>query len=311
MADEPVMTLDRTVSSWLVAVLGAAPVEVFFEASSMSQVWGVRLDDGREVAVKQRGGGRRLAIVAAAHRSALLGGIDTPALLAGPDRVGDEAWLTAEEWRAEGAATPEGDAPVLYADLLARLVRALADVDATGLAPPPWLDYAHGDPTRVWPPPASPRWDPHRIEGALPPALVDVARASRERLRRHDLPPVLGHADLNGLNVRWVGDRAIVHDWDSVALLPEAVLVGGLAADHPAAPDAGALADIPTGTRVIAAYEAATGRSLTAEETEVAWAASAWLACYNAAFEYLHGEPGAVAAGILRDGAERLALAGV
>ena len=302
------MTLDAATRDWIVARLGAEPADVFFEASSMSAVWGVELAGGRRVAVKRRGGGERLAIAARAHRAAEAAGIDTPALLAGPEGR-DDAWLTAEDWRPEGTVGPAGDAPVLYARLLARLVAALADVDADGLQPPPWLDYDHVDATRVWPPAASSRWDPHRID--LPPDLARLAAAARARLRASDLPAVLGHADLNGLNVRWVGARPIVHDWDSIALLPEAVLVGTLALDHPAGPGAEAAADIATGERVIAAYEAETGRALTADEREVAWATTVWLACYNAAFEHLHGGPAAVTRVILGDGDDRLALAGV
>ncbi|SEJ45621.1 phosphotransferase [Demequina mangrovi] len=310
------MTLDAPVADWVASRLGSAPEGEFFEASSMSEVWGVRLADGRSVAVKRRGGGARLAIACAAHRAAAAAGIDTPALLAGPDALGgerggaDDAWLTAEDWRPEGAFSPEGDAPVLFAGLLASLVRALADVDAAGLTPPPWLWYDHDDEDRVWPPAASDRWDPHRIEADLPPALAAMARAARARLRASALSSVLGHSDLNALNVRWVGDRPIVHDWDSVAVRPEAVLAGTLALDHPAAPDAGAAADVATGARVIKAYEDARGRAFTADEREVAWATSVWLACYNAAFEHLHGGPGTVTAVILRDGEERLALAG-
>ncbi|WP_062518100.1 phosphotransferase [Demequina gelatinilytica] len=305
------MTLDEPVTRWVVSRLGSTPAEVFFEASSMSDVWGVRLEDGRRFAVKRRGGGDRLAIVARAHRAALDAGIDAPDLVAGPDPLGDDAWLTAEEWRPEGVFTPDGDAPALYASLLARIVAALAEVEARGLAPTPWLHYDHRAAARVWPPASSARWDPHRIEPDLPPALAALARAARSRLEASELPAVLGHADLNGLNVRWRGDRAIVHDWDSIVLRPEAVLVGTLALDHPATPDAGAAADIATGARVLAAYEEATGRTLTPDEVEVAWATSVWLACYNAVFEHLHGGPGAVTAAILRDGEERLALAGV
>ncbi|WP_062465121.1 phosphotransferase [Demequina soli] len=304
------MTLEPGVAAWVAARLGSPPGEAFFVARSMSEVWGVALADGRRVAVKRRDGGARLAIAARAHRAAARAGIDTPALLAGPDRVGDDAWLTAEDWRPEGALTPQGDAPEAFARLLARIVAALAGVEHAGLEPTPWTAYAHGAEDRVWPPPGSDRWDPHRIEADLPPALVDMARAARARLRASALPPVLGHADLNGMNVRWVGGSPIVHDWDSITAVPEAVLAGVLATDHVAAPDAGAIADIATGERLLAAYEAARGRALTREEGEVAWAASAWLACYNAAFEHLHGGPGAVTAAILRDGGARLALAG-
>lgn len=37
------------------------------------------------------------------------------------------------------------------------------------------------------------------------------------------------------------------------------------------------------GRRVLAAYQSESGRALTDEEVEVAWAASAWVGCYNAA----------------------------
>ncbi len=300
--------LDAAIGAWLHGELASPARAVFFEAHSMSDVWGVELADGRRVAVKRRGGGDRLAIVAQAHRAAQSAGIDTPTLLAGPHELAHDVWLTIEQWRPDGAPMPAGDAPVLFANLLARLSGALKHLDATGLTAPPWLHYDHGT-DRIWPPPASARWDPHRIESELPDDLVRVAAAARARLLASDLPVVLGHADLNGLNVRWLGDHPIVHDWDSVALLPEAVLVGAVAVNWVEQLNAGAICDIATGHRVIAAYERAVGQTLSADEREVAWATTAWLACYNAAFEFLHGAPGAVAEHILRDGDARLALA--
>lgn len=277
----------------------------------MSEVWGVELADGRRVAVKRRGEGARLAVVAAAHRAATAAGIDTPELLAGPDPTAGGLWLTAEQWRPEGALAPPDRSPQRFARLLWDLVSALARVPSGGLEPPPWLHYDHGDPARVWPPAASSRWDPHRIEPELPAELAVFASAARARLRVNRMPAVLGHADLNGLNVRWVGETPLVHDWDSIARRPEAVLVGTLAVDHVAAPDAGAIADVDTTAELLDAYGAARERSLTVEETQVAWATGVWLACYNAVFEHLHGGPGAVTAQILRDGERRLALAGL
>ncbi|WP_297083254.1 phosphotransferase [uncultured Demequina sp.] len=306
------MELDGPLAAWLGRELGSAPREVFFEAESMSRVAGVTLADGRRVAVKIRGDHPRLAAAAAAQRAAGSAGIDVPALLAGPAPAPGDAALavTVEDWREEGALMPSADAPVAFARLLAALVEALEGVPTAGLSPPPWLDYAHTDAARVWPPPASARWDPHRIEADLPAELPSLAARARARLAATTLPPVLGHADLNGLNVRWNGDRPLVHDWDSIAALPEAVLAGTLALDHVAMPDAGAAADVDTGARVLAEYEAARGRMFTPEEREIAWATTVWLACYNAAFEHLHGAAGAVTARILADGEARLALAG-
>jgi len=275
----------------------------------------VLLGDGRRVAVKIRGDHPRLAASAAAQRAAHAAGVDVPALLAGPEPVPGEPSralaVTVEEWRDEGDLTPPVNAPEAFARLLAALVDALHGIPSAGLTPPPWLDYAHTDASRVWPPPASARWDPHRIEADLPKELASYASRARARLAASSLELVLGHTDLNGLNVRWVGERPLVHDWDSIAALPEAVLVGTLALDHVAMPDAGAAADVETGARVIAAFEAARGREFTSDEREIAWATTVWLACYNAAFEHLHGAAGAVTARILADGHERLALAGV
>lgn len=342
--------LDPQTHAWLMAKVGR-PREVFFFAQSMSTVWGVLLESGERVAVKRRGG-ERLATLAAAHRAAHAGGIDTPALLAGPSPAhsadasrgggalptgagggdgsgdgredgpgnggGDAAWLTAERWRPEGAATPERDgvavdAPALYATLLARVIEALRGVavPAQGLEPPPWQHYDHGSRDRVWPPAVSPKWDPHRPDAGIPDQLVDLAAAAARRLRETTLPSVLGHADLNSHNVRWVGAHAIVHDWDSVAWRPEAVLAGTVAVDYPSAPQAGAIASIADSSRVLTAYQRAMGRDFTPEETEVAWAAGVWVACYNASFEYLHGAAGPVGERIMADGAQRLALAGV
>ncbi len=304
--------LDDALALWATARLGSGPREAFFAAQSMSDVVGVVLDDGRRVALKRRGGGEHVRATTRAHAAASAAGIDCPRLLAGPENV-DGRILTAEEWRDDGEVEPSGDAAVLYARLLARLVEALRGVEREGLAPPPWLHYDH-DTARVGPPAASDRWDPHRIEAELPTALVRIAAAARQRLREADLPEVVGHTDLSGLNVRWVRregeDVPIVHDWDSIAARPEAVLVGTLAADHVALPGRGRIAGIDTGERVVEAYAQARGRAFTSEEHEVAWAASAWLAAYNAAFEHLHGAPGEVTAQLLRDGDARLRLAG-
>ena len=67
---------------------------------------------------------------------------------------------------------------------------------------------------------------------------------------------------------------------------------------------------MPRTEELIRAYQALRGTPFTAEEVEVAWAAGVWVACYNAAFEYLHGGPGAVAVRILADAPHRLRRAG-
>jgi hypothetical protein len=126
---------------------------------------------------------------------------------------------------------------------------------------------------------------------------------------------VVGHADLSGLNVRWFPPRepggpwrAIVHDWDSVAAAPDAVLAGAAAVDH-ASVERSAAASVADGERFLDAYCRVRGRELGPGEREVAWAAGAWVAAYAAAFEHLHGGPGPVTVALEADAAERLARA--
>jgi len=224
---------------------------------------------------------------------------------------------------------------VLLARIVAACTPADGDLGALGtLEPPvPWLDYDHAarsasGPARVWPPPASPRWDPHRIEADLPPLILEFARRSRARLLAADaraLPRVVGHGDLSGINARWYRDgdgdqpagigawRTVVHDWDSVVALPDAVIAGVGAADH-ASTDACRLAGLADGAVLLDAYAAQRGRPWTRVEREVAWAAGTWVVSYNAAFEHLkHGRAGEgtapVTDGLLLDGEQRLALA--
>ncbi|MCB0910465.1 MAG: hypothetical protein KDB60_02490 [Propionibacteriaceae bacterium] len=298
--------MDADLQDWCERALGSSPEEVFFRADSMSAVSGVLLADRRRVAVKARTASDRVLACAEAHRRAIAAGIDAPELLAGPDRLAPSTWVTAEAWRPEGTVQPPGDAIAAYAELGCRLVRALDGLEPSRFAPPPpWAWYDHDDPGRVWPPAASQRWDPE--SPVVPARLRRVAAAAQERLLAATSPSVVGHCDLNGLNVRWA-EGPIVHDWDSLAGRPECVLAGILAANHVELPGAGAIADVPRTRALLERYQEL--RPFSPEEVEVAWAAGTWVAAYNAAFEYLHGTPGRVVVQLDRDGAERLRLAG-
>ena len=302
-------------SAWCVEHLGSAAIEEFFTASSMSSVHGLRLADDRRVAVKIRAYAPRLLACLEAQRSAIEAGILAPRPLAGPVEFGvDGQFACAEEWMDDGVPQPATDAAEHYGQLGAALVLALSGLEPAAFAPPPpWFDVQHGDDTRIWPPAASPRWDPHAID--LPAWLPAFATRARARMIAADalaLPLAVGHCDLNGLNTRWVlrQDEAwqpIVHDWDSIAGLPAALLAGGLAMDY-IADGSGGIASIAQGERVLAAFAAGLGRDWSATERHVAWAAGTWVACYNAAFEFLHG--GAVSAQLKHDGEERLRRAG-
>ncbi len=307
-----------TIADWCLRHLGSDPVHSFITSAPASQLWGFELADGRVIAVKVRPASTRMAAGDVAHRLVQAAGIDCPALLAGPEPIGDSPGMvvTAENWRADGAVWPTDDPAGSYGRLQAQLVAACAGLDPALLAPPPqWLHYDHIDPGRLWPPAASAAWDPEQIERDLPSGLTAMARSARHRLLAANLPDVVGHGELNGVHIRWLEGAngqptPIVHGWEELAGRPEAVLVGCLAANYNELPDDSRIAPVAQGRRVLAAYQAERGQAFTDEEIEVAWAASAWVGCYNAAFEHLRGAAGQVTHQIMTDGAQRLTLAG-
>lgn len=307
-----------TIHDWCEQHLGSTPVHSFITEAPSSQLWGFELADGRVIAVKVRPASARLDACVTAQRTAFAAGIGCPAPLAGPAPMGEDPGLTvtAETWRADGAIWPVDDPPGYYGRLLARLVSALAVIDPAPLVPPPpWLRYDHRAAGRLWAPVTDGGRDPESALRELPPGLSGFALAARDLLASTDLPNVAGHPDLNGVHVRWLDGPGgvpapVVHGWDELTARPEAVLVGCLAANYYELPDEPRLAPVVQGERVLAAYQAESGRSLTDEEVEVAWAASTWVACHQAAMEHVNGAAGQVTHQIMMDATLRLHLAG-
>lgn len=306
-----------TITQWCELHLGSSPVHSFIADPPSSQLWGFELADGRVVAVKVRPASARLDTCVAAQRRAHEAGIACPLPLAGPAPMGPEPLLvTAETWRSDGAVVPAEDPPGSYGRLLARLVTALSGLDPAPLVPPPpWLRYDHRAAGRLWAPVAVPGRDPEDVVRVLPPGLVGQARLARERLLAADLPSVIGHPDLNGAHVRWLDGPGgaplpVVHGWDELTARPEAVLVGCLTANYHELPDEPRLAPVVQGERVLAAYQAESGRAFSADELEVAWAASLWVASHNAAMEHVNGAAGQVTHQLVLDAPLRLHLAG-
>jgi hypothetical protein len=305
--------VDDRLAAWCRRHLGSAAVDRFFGADHLSEVHGLRLADGRAVVLKVRGRQERLHACEAVHHAVWRAGIPCPEPLAGPKPLADDepdSWVTAEAWADASEIRRGDDLPEVYAQLLADIVAASPPLDSIPSLEPTvsWLRFDHGDAARTWPPPASDRWDPHRIEAELPPYILETARRARARLLQDDvraLPSVVGHGDLSGLNTRWHGTSPTVHDWDSVVALPEAVVAGSTAADF-ASDERTRLATVAEGGRFFDAYAAARDRSLSANEREIAYAAGAWLAAHNAAFEYLKDGPYPVSEQLALDADERL-----
>ena len=264
--------LPRWVEGWCRSVLGASPVAVLFLSSHLSEVVGVRLADGREVVVKRRvdESGRAGRCVAAQK---LLAEQGFPCPMPLTDVVVSEGVAVHAERFVSGGEVETKDTPEVAARsgrLLADLMHRLAALDLDPPLPnPEWV-----------------RWNavPEReaAAAAVPTWIEDATRRVQAKLARCDLPPVLGHADWQAPNIRWRHGKAhAVHDWDSLAWLPEAAFAGA-AAGRFAIRDTPTLAPLESSEAFLDAYESERGAPFTPCETEIAWAASIWEALHNA-----------------------------
>jgi len=95
----------------------------------------------------------------------------------------------------------------------------------------------------------------------------------------------------------WDGSAATaVWDWDSVAALSEAAIVGAAAAVYPSSPDGTVVAATAAETeRFLDAYIEARGRRWTDDAVRIMWAAGLWVLSYNAKKEALGGGSGYLA----------------
>jgi hypothetical protein len=290
--------------AWCVDQFGEEPVGVLFELRRMSAVFGLRLAGGRDVVVKAReDDGRAGSCVAAQARLAERGFPCarplTPAVVVGVLAV------HAEQFRPGGELL-RGDSPdvaVRYAAVFARLMAELVEATvAPPLPNPRWVRWDHTD-SGLWP--AIGELD-DRDQSAVPGYVVDTARRARRRMLAADLPCVLGHADFEAQNLRWRdGQVWAVHDWDSLAWQPEAALVGAACGAF-ASVSPPTLAPIESSAAFLAAYQDLRGRRFTAQEQEVAWAASLWPAAHNARWEAVHGDTPVSCGAVRAQAAERL-----
>jgi hypothetical protein len=290
--------------AWCLNHLGGEPVGVLFRVQQVSLVFGLRLAGGREVVVKARADdGRAVSCVAAQARLAGRG-FPCPRPLTPVARVGSLA-VHAEEFRPGGEVL-HGDSPDVAARCAGVFARLMAELAGVTVAPPlpnpPWVRWDHDDPG-AWP--ASGFLD-SRDQDVVPAYVAEVAERARRRILAAGLPCVLGHADFEAQNLRWHGQRVwTVHDWDSLAWQPEAALAGAASGAFASAGPP-MLAPVESSAAFLAAYQDIRGRAFTAVEREVAWAASVWMAAYNAREEALCGDAPVGQAALRAQAAERL-----
>ena len=267
-------------------------------------VFGLRLAGGGDVVVKARADDGRAGSCVAAQARLAERGFPCARPLTPVVGVGSLA-VHAEEFRPGGQVL-HGDSPDVArrgAEVFARLMAELAGVTvAPPLPNPPWVRWDHAD-SAVWP--AIDFLD-SRDQSVVPAYVVETAERARGRLLAAGLPCVLGYGDFEAQNLRWRGREVwAVHDWDSLAWQPEAALAGAasgsFASDGPPT-----LAPIESSETFLTAYQDIRGRLFSSVELEIAWAASLWMAAYNAREEALFGAAPVGADALRAQAAERL-----
>lgn len=266
--------------------LGSPISAVLFRAGRIDVVWGVVLDDGREVVVKSH---RRpvevAAIVAATDAQRVLGraGFPCPRPLAGPDEV-DGCVLTVETLLGEGA-TPDARDPGnrrLLAEGLARhidLLRARPDLPQRAGAGPSWCRYRAGP----WPVPHDPIVDFSATPAGYGWLDTFAAAAAQQILEHRGTNPVVGHADWYGGNTAVAGGALVAtFDWELVTDT-EAVIAGFTAASFAASSTSGDGLSTPEEvTAFLQDYESLRGATLTPDEQRAAAGAASWILAFNA-----------------------------
>lgn len=275
--------LDRHLQGELDSGLG----RVLFEAGAIGAVFGVQLADGREVVVKAYQPSSDLPRLGAMTEcQALLQrrGFPCAAVLSPPRVVAGAPMVIEELLRPISTGSPHEPEEVDgMAAGLARQIELLADVNAEALnrGRPAWSNWEVG----AWPVPHDPIFD-FAVPARGYEWLDDRANAHADVLRQLSglLPNVVGHTDWVWQNVAVRDGRlAAAYDWDSLAFLPEAAILGLSAGAYsqgsPIPPDAPPWQQV---TSFVDAYIRARGRGFSLAEEVVVENAAGWVRCYNA-----------------------------
>jgi hypothetical protein len=167
----------------------------------MSEVFGLRLADGREVVVKVRADEQgRAASCVQAQAGAASSGFACARPLTPATMVGGLV-VRAEQWRP-GGTMMRGDDPAVarrFAVLLAELTQELAGAAVRPPLPNPlWVRWDNPGPA-TWPAAA---FLDERDHSLVPGFVEETAQRASARILRSELPCVLGHADWETQNLR-------------------------------------------------------------------------------------------------------------
>ncbi|HEY6295121.1 MAG TPA: phosphotransferase [Streptosporangiaceae bacterium] len=296
-------------AAWCTRWLGAPPAAELFDAGYLSTVKGLRLTDGREVVVKVRPHGSRLAGCAVVQRALWTAGFPCPEPLV--DLQPLDGYAASAETLVPDAdqRPPKTELAAWSAAGLARLVELAPDPGSVpSLAPSPsWDGWDHTEPG-LWPTPEDRDVD---LNAHPEPRWLDrVAAAVRDCLRRHAGNPAIGHGDWHPENLRWQGPRlTAVHDWDSVICQPEPAIAGLAATTFLGLSHEQGLASADDSAAFLDAYQEARGCRWTPANCAASWAAGLWQRAFDAKMRSLDDDPEQILT--RREARARLRLAGL
>ena len=287
--------IDAWVEKHVRARLGVAISGFVFRSGRVAAVYGAVLGDGRSVAVKVHRRPVNVAYLSAAiacQRRLADAGFPCPRPLDGPAAT-DDLTTVIETLVADGEPG-DGHKPGVRLAVARSLFEHIDllrghPVDKLVGGAPAWSCYEHGP----WPEPHDPIFD-----FTTTPAgfgwLDDLARRAAAVLGDAGPPELIAHADWSCGNLRFHGGKvSSSYDWDSLAVAPEAVLVGLCAGGFTSGGGAGA--DTPTPdemTAFLRDYEDVRADPFNEPQQKAAAAAITWVLAYNGRCEASFMPPG-------------------
>lgn len=278
--------------------LGSSVAAVIFRSGRIDAVWGVRLDDGREVVIKIHRPPVDLTVRAASvdvQRRLVAAGFPCPTPISGPDDFRGMV-LSTEALIADGDSA-DGRDPATRRAIAVGLARHIAVLaSAEDLAElimvvgkgPAWNRYENGP----WPTPHDTIFDFTRTPVEFRWLDQLATEASAQILEHRGSDVVLGHGDWYGGNLLVRnGEVSATYDWDLIADT-EAVIAGMAAACYAASSTAGGGLSTPD---EVAAFltDYHQLRPFSVDEQRAAAGAATWILCFNArcGVSMLDGEP--------------------
>jgi len=288
----------KAVLDFVGAWLGTSVTNCLFYESGMGCVFGLTLDDGRDIVLKGQPPSLRLDRLEAAQRvQAHLAdhGFPAPRPILRPAAFA-HGYATAEEWRERGEyRNPHQPAVrIALARLLADIARLGDEVESLGLRRT-WLGKHEGG--TLWGRPHSSLFD---FEATTAGAeWIDALAAQAQPLLWAPTGnDAVGHADWQAKHVRFDGNEPnAVYDWDSLVYDTEAIIVGSAAHSFtmhsplcplPIAPS------LEEARAFVAAYEEARGRQFAGEERRTLASALTYSMAYTSRCEHSrdpHADP--------------------